>query len=113
MARLVFVRIAGALGITALGFFFVSLIPFLSVDAGARPVPPTPAVSVNRALKGDRLPLPSEINAAFSRNDVRSHDGTAPSMSSRDPEDVPVGCDPAFSPVASPRLAYYYGRCAT
>jgi hypothetical protein len=25
--------------------------------------------------------------------------------------EVPVGCDPSFSPVTSPRLAYIYGRC--
>jgi hypothetical protein len=27
------------------------------------------------------------------------------------PHEVPVGCDPSFSPVTSPRLAYIYGRC--
>lgn len=107
MTRLVFVRIAGAAGMIALGFFFVGLIPFLSADpsAGARPLARTPAVEVNRAFKGDRLPLPSEINSALSRNDPRT-------QRARAPEEIPVGCDPAFSPVASPRLATYYGRCA-
>jgi hypothetical protein len=28
-------------------------------------------------------------------------------------ERLPVGCDPAFSPVASPSLATVYGRCMT
>jgi hypothetical protein len=102
------VRFAGALGVTALALFFVSLLPFLSVDptAGAG-LARTPAVVVDRSFKGDRLPMPSEINSAVSRGEPDAQ------QNSRIPEDVPVGCDTAFSPVASPRLAYYYGRCAT
>jgi hypothetical protein len=108
MTRLLRVRFAGVLGATALAIFFVGLIPFLSVEptAGAG-LSRTPAVVVDRTFKGDRLPAPSEINKAVSRGEPDAQ------QRSRLPEDIPVGCDMAFSPVASPRLAYYYGRCAT
>ena len=59
MAKL-FVRIAGALGITALALFFVSVIPFFAdpiVGAGFAAKPPS--FSVNREFKGDRLPASS------------------------------------------------------
>jgi hypothetical protein len=103
MAKLLFARIAGVLGLTSLAVFFVGLIPFLSADpsAGAG-LAAKPAYSVNRDLKGDRLPLPSEINSAVSRNESRSP-----------AREIPVGCDPSFSPVSAPQLAYIYGRCTT
>lgn len=114
MARLsfsrqqLFVRIGGALGVTVLGVFFLGLVPFIGSEpsAGAG-FAKTPAVSVNRELKGDRLPLPSDINSAVSRVEPHS---PAPYGA---PREVPVGCDPAFSPVSAPRLAYYFGRCTT
>jgi hypothetical protein len=114
MARLsfsrqqLFVRIGGALGVTVLGVCFLGLIPFMGIEpsAGAG-FARTPAVSVNRELKGDRLPLPSEINSAISRVEPHS---VVPYGA---PHEVPVGCDPAFSPVSAPRLAYYFGRCTT
>jgi hypothetical protein len=108
MTRVFFVRFAGALGVAALAICFVGFIPFLSVEptAGAG-LSRTPAVVVDRTFKGDRLPMPSEINQAVSRGEPD------PQQNSRMPEEIPVGCDTAFSPVASPRLAYYYGRCAT
>ncbi len=104
MTRILFVRCAGALGVTALALFFVGLIPFLSAEptAGAGF---TPVFSVNHAYKGDRLPLLSDINSA-SRNNVFSQRRLQPAK-------IPVGCDPAFSPVSAPRLAHVYGRCAT
>ena len=106
MTKLLFVRFAGAFGVTLLALFFVGLIPFLSaeptVGAGF-----TPAFSVNHEYKGDRLPLPSDINSALSRNDIRSLGR------SQIPTEVPVGCDLAFSPVTAPRMAYFYGRCMT
>jgi hypothetical protein len=101
-----FVRVAGGLGATALGIFFLGLIPFIGAEpsAGAG-LSRTPAVSVNREFKGDRLPLASETNRAVSR--------VEPSPSRFAPHEVPVGCDPAFSPVSAPRLAFYFGRCTT
>jgi hypothetical protein len=104
MTKPLFVRFTGAFGVTSLALFFVGLIPFLSaeptVGAGF-----TPAFSVNREYKGDRLPLPSDINSAVSRNDIRSQ------RRLQMPAEIPVGCDLAFSPVSAPRMAYFYGRC--
>jgi hypothetical protein len=106
---MLFLRFGGALGATALAVFFIGLIPFIGAEpsVGAGFSARTPAVVVDRTFKGDRLPMPTEINKAVSRGgpDVRQGTGM--------PEDVPLGCDSAFSPVASPRLAYYFGRCAT
>jgi hypothetical protein len=106
ITKLMFVRIAGALGTTSVALFFVGLIPFLAADpsAGAGLAVRTPAFTVDRTYKGDRLPLPSEINSAVSRNETR------PSQAAKE---IPVGCDPSFSPVSSPSLAYIFGRCTT
>jgi hypothetical protein len=105
--KLTFIRVAGALGVTALALFFAGLIPLLSAkpSAGAG-FTSTPSFTVNRRLKGDRLPLPSEINTAVSRDNFRSRYSLQPAA-------IPVGCEGAFSPVASPRLAYIFGRCMT
>jgi hypothetical protein len=102
MAKQLFVRIAGALGATSLALFFVSLIPFLGAGptAGAGISAGPPAFTVDREFKGDRLPLPSQINSAVSRN--------MPT-----PQVIPVGCDASFSPISAPRLAYVFGRCVT
>src|ERR1700761_8012503 len=55
MVRQLYLRIVSALGLVALAALFVGIDPFLS--AGASLSSQTPAVSVNRALKGDRLPF--------------------------------------------------------
>ena len=106
MARL-FVRIAGALGVTALALCFLGLIPFLSgaPRAGAGYAPSTPAFTVNRALKGDRLPMHEALNPWSWQTDFGSLARAGA------PREIPVGCEPAFSPAVSPRLAYIYGRC--
>ncbi|MFY9696467.1 MAG: hypothetical protein WA776_11090 [Xanthobacteraceae bacterium] len=106
MAKL-FVRIAGALGVTTLAVCFLGLIPVLSAapSGGAGDVPSTPGFTVNRALKGDRLPMHEALNASAWQTEFRSVARASV------PRDIPVGCDPAFSPVASPRLAFVYGRC--
>jgi hypothetical protein len=103
MTRLLFVRFTGALGITALAVFFVGLIPFLS-DEPSVGAQFTPTFLVNREYKGDRLPVRSDINPAVSR---------ASSQRSQMPAEIPVGCDAAFSPVSTPQMAYFYGRCMT
>jgi hypothetical protein len=110
------VRMVGAGALVSVAFLFGSLDPFLR----AAPVTATavsdhtPPVSVNRYRKGDRLPLlkSSDNSAPAAANhaiwwDLRGLDG------SRAGKQVPVGCDPAFSPVVSPSLATVYGRCAT
>lgn len=100
MGKLLFVRLAGGIGLVSLALFFVGLIPFLSADptAGAGLVGRTPSFSVNREFKGDRLP----VNMAADRDAKRSE---------AHPQEIPVGCDASFSPISAPRLAYIYGRC--
>ncbi|MFZ0425896.1 MAG: hypothetical protein WAL80_23710 [Xanthobacteraceae bacterium] len=109
MVRMLFVRLGGALGAMALAVIFIGLIPFIGAEpsVGAGFSAKTPALVVDRTFKGDRLPMPAEINKAVSRGEPDAREGSGM------PKDVPVGCDSAFSPVASPRLAYYFGRCAT
>jgi len=106
MAKLLFVRTAGALGAISLALFFVGVVPFLSADptAGAGLTGKAP-YTVNHEFKGDRLPL-TAVDSSVSR-------GAASRLRARTPEEIPVGCDPAFSPVSSPRMAYFYGRCMT
>jgi hypothetical protein len=56
-------------------------------------------VSVDRTLKGDRLPFaPGARRPAASKT--------------RSSERIPVGCEGAFSPISSPRLANIFRRCA-
>ena len=108
MTRLLLVRVAGAFAVTSLALFLVGLIPFFdALNVGAGPVVNTSGVTVNRAFKGDRLPIVSPANSAVSRNEVDSQ------KRSRAKDKIPVGCEPAFSLVTNPRLASYYGRCAT
>jgi hypothetical protein len=59
------------------------------------------AISVNRNDKGDRLPQASihRLRPAESN--------TVPASSVR----APLGCDPAFSPVADPARAHIFRRC--
>jgi hypothetical protein len=118
MARLFFLRIylrvAGAIGLLSLAFFLVSLDPFLSAApmAGTGTNSSTPPVSVNRALKGDRLPLfdsgvssKGEVAPTLGSDELRARNR----LQTRGK--MPVGCDPAFSPVSSPSLSDVYGRC--
>lgn len=109
MAKLLFARIASAIGMTALAVAFLGLIPFLSADptAGAGLTVRTQTLTVDRTLKGDRMPLPAEINAAVSRVEPK----LLPQQSQSQPQEIPFACDAAFSPIVSPRLSLVYGRC--
>ena len=105
MAKL-FVRIAGALGITALTLFFVGLIPFFAdPTVGAGIAAKAPSFSVNRQFKGDRLPVASAPNVAGR--------GLSTQEQSTKPRKIPAGCEGSFSPISSPRLAHIVGRCMT
>jgi hypothetical protein len=64
----------------------------------------TAPVSVNRINKGDRLP-----SVATAKSFLKGAPSTA--ASSR-PRLLPLGCDPAFSPIADPARAGIYKRCA-
>jgi hypothetical protein len=59
-------------------------------------------VSVNRANKGDRL---SQAPAERLSHSTPSTEVVVP------PKRVPLGCDPAFSPVADPARGNIYSRC--
>jgi hypothetical protein len=59
---------------------------------------------VNRDHKGDRLPLASKS--------VQPLDAARPAESIM-PRRVPLGCEPAFSPIVQPSRARFFGRCAT
>ena len=109
MARL-FVRLVGALGATALALFFLGLLPFLSAvpTAGAGYVSTSPGFTVNREFKGDRLPVHAALNASAWQTEFASQTFASSARAGRE---IPFGCDPAFSPVSAPRLAYIYGRC--
>jgi hypothetical protein len=105
MAKL-FLRISGALGITALALLFVGLIPFFAdPTVGAGIAAKAPTFSVNRQFKGDRLPL--------SRAPSVARRGLSTQEQSPKPAKIPVGCEGAFSPISSPRLAHVLGRCMT
>jgi hypothetical protein len=94
-----------ALGFVALAALFVAIDPFLSVGAGLSNQ--TPAVSVNRNLKGDRLPL---------RPTAAGPDGRATMRQDAAPRaQIPFACDAAVSlirsPKAAPPSADVYRRC--
>jgi hypothetical protein len=62
--------------------------------------------SVNRTLKGDLLPL--DVASRYNPGTADSERREAPAR-----KKAPDGCDPSFSPIAAPRLADVFGRCAT
>ncbi|HTV28563.1 MAG TPA: hypothetical protein VMF32_12335 [Xanthobacteraceae bacterium] len=109
-------RIVVAFALVSLAFFFASLDPFLRAAPIGGPAVSdrTPAVSVNRYRKGDRLPV-------LSNSDNSNRTGAKGAIwwdrreqgSSQTSRQVPIGCDPAFSPVTSPSLAKVFGRCMT
>jgi hypothetical protein len=104
MAKL-FIRIAGALGITTLAVFFVPLIPlFADPTVGAGIAAKAPGFSVNRQFKGGRLPV---SGTSLARRGLSTQEQSAK------PPRIPVGCEGAFSPISSPRLAHILGRCMT
>jgi hypothetical protein len=117
MARLCgSLRIVVAFALVSFAFFFASLDPFLRAApiGGSATNDRTPVVSVNRDRKGDRLPV---LNNSRISNPTGAkgamwwdHRGQSSSQARRL---VPIGCDPAFSPVTSPSLAKVFGRCTT
>jgi len=113
MAKPLFARSAGVLAVTLLAIFFVSLLPLLSAARTASDPSSAPGFAVNREFKGDRLPFHVAVDRSIWQTDFDSlKQSRAQSQSqSRMPHKIPFACDPAFSPVATPRLSYVYGRC--
>ena len=96
MGRQLYLRIVSALGFVALAALFVALDPFLSVGAGLSNQ--IPAISVNRDLKGDRLPLrPTVVDVPDGRGGMRQD--VAPRAQ------IPFACDAAVSLIRSPKTA--------
>lgn len=105
MARLFYLSIAGVFALASLAVFLVGFAPLLSAAPFAPGISDrTPAVAVNRFRKGDRLPL-HDTRAV--RPDPQTENGA------QSQDKVPLGCDPAFSPVTAPELSNLYGRCMT
>jgi hypothetical protein len=102
-------NLAGAIACFALGAVSVGLVPLASADssAGAALTGAAPAMTVNRALKGDRLPARYLAYPDAAGGERWRPDGALM------PEKIPVGCDASFSPVSTPALALVYGRCMT
>jgi hypothetical protein len=98
-----------ALGLVVLAALFVGIDPFLGV--GASLSSQTPAVSVNRTLKGDRLPTAN--SAILDVPDGQTRFAGQPSTETR--AQTPFACDPAFSLIRSPDSppagANVYRRC--
>ncbi len=103
MAGLFFLRLYRRLlvagGALALASWLIGAGPFWSAEAALGGTNMAPQVTVNQFGKGDRLP-----GAAV------WHDLPVP-QSLRNKQQVPVGCDRAFSPVAAPAVKSIYGRC--
>ena len=109
MARQLYLRIVSAFGLVALAALFVGIDPFLGVSATLSSQ--TPAVSVNRTLKGDRLPVAN--SAILDVPDGQARFAGQPSGERR--AQTPFACDPAFSLIRSPNSAAasanVYRRC--
>jgi hypothetical protein len=101
MSRLLVIRVLGAVALCSSALILVGLAPFPGAPAAAGVSSPIATITVNRFRKGDRLPLfPSQAT----RRDVKP-------QGLESPQRIPVGCDPAFSPVSTPSLSMVYGRC--
>lgn len=85
----------GVLAVLAMGLVTIA---GLGLAVGAWPVPERGAIiqHVDRRHKGDRL-------------DLRTTLGSRPVLKRKTV--VPVGCEPAFSPLASPEWPNISGRC--
>jgi hypothetical protein len=97
MGRILFVRIAAVVS----GLLVASFLAFPSFPSTGF-LSFTSSVSVDRTLKGDRLPLSAPVD--------KTELPVQPAPSPR--EKIPVGCDRAFSQISSPRLANVFRRCA-
>lgn len=99
MRSVFWVRTAGVLvALFAASFFSFPSFPNAGIF-GSRP-----PLSVNRALKGDRLP---SISPAIYPHELGSPLSPGSAARAR----IPVGCDAAFSSISTPRFANVFRRC--
>lgn len=111
MAKRLFSRIAGTLAVTLLALCFVSLLPLLSAARTASYDPSGAGFTVNREFKSDRLPFHTALGSSVLKSDFDSLNRPRVQSQTDMPHEIPFACDASFSPVATPRLAYIYGRC--
>jgi hypothetical protein len=86
----------------------------MSHDASSVPTAVSVPAVVNRAAKGDRLPVSRTVQSAptgvvkpVPMDADQAKDRRLPSRARK----PPLGCEPSFSPVAAPSLAHHTGRC--
>jgi|SRR5579862_634225 len=106
MRRMLAVGLKETLGTVILSCFIaggVGAVTYPAITRGDERV----MVSVNRTQKGDRLP---EATALPHRQPNKTSSTRISSASAKRP---PVGCDPAFSPIAEPARANIFKRCMT
>ena len=111
--RTLWLRTAGVTGLLLLAFFLVGIDAFLAdgTTAGASSRSTAAPIAADRNLKGDRQPI--SVAPTF----VPDWDYVFGAVSNPQPvprprAQVPVGCDPAFSPIFSSRLSpNVYRRC--
>ncbi len=100
------VRVARGMGLLSLALFTAGVVSFPSFPTtGAGLSRTRPTMSVNRALKGDRLPL---VRLTVWPRDLRPPVSPTPTQPQAQ---IPPGCDHAFSPISSPALAHVFRRC--
>jgi hypothetical protein len=111
MFEILSARVAGATGMLSLALFTaaLALVPsFPTTGAGLSPA--EPAVAVNRLHKADRLPV---LGPTVRQLEFGPPPPAAPVAPARalPQSQIPPGCDGAFSPISSPRLAHIFRRC--
>jgi hypothetical protein len=97
----IFRRTIAAGSILALAWWVMGAAPLWNVATAPGVMNNAPQFSVNRFRKGDRLPM-TRTPAA--------HDLLMP-QSLQNGKKLPLGCDPAFGPIASAETKPVYGRC--
>jgi hypothetical protein len=96
----------GRIWAVAVALFIASLISVPSFPKSAAAwLISNPQLSVNRALKGDRLPR------VVPRVRWRELGLPKAPMPSQSREKAPIGCDGAFSTISTPRQVNVFGRC--
>ncbi|HLN47908.1 MAG: hypothetical protein P4L80_04685 [Xanthobacteraceae bacterium] len=98
-----FVRVVGVM-LAAFTASFISFPTFPSTGV----LTLAPAPSVNRTLKGDRLP---SVSPAVWSHELGSPAGPVSPAHPASGGKVPVGCETAFSPISAPHLANVFRRC--
>jgi len=120
MFEILSARGAGVAGILSLALATAALVSTPSFPTTAGLFSTAPAMSVNRALKGDRLPvlapnLTPTLAPPVGQREPETPAPASPQSPARllPPAPIPPGCDPAFSSISAPLLAHVFKRCIT